>query len=151
MSVAAKICGLSTEAAVTAAVAGGAAFLGFVFYPPSPRAVTTERAARLCAAVPEGIARVGLFVDADDATISAVLAEARIDILQFHGVESPERVAEARARFGRPIMTPPMDAVGRVDRRAVARGGASFRCCRGRRLLWCRELSRRKGSRQDLC
>jgi len=104
MSVAAKICGLSTEAAVTAAVAGGAAFLGFVFYPPSPRAVTAERAARLCAAVPEGIARVGLFVDADDATISAVLAEARIDILQFHGVESPERVAEARARFGRPIM-----------------------------------------------
>ena len=104
MSVAAKICGLSTEAAVTAAVAGGAAFLGFVFYPPSPRAVTAERAARLCAAVPEGIARVGLFVDADDATISAVLAEARIDILQFHGVESPERVAEARASFGRPIM-----------------------------------------------
>ena len=104
MSVAAKICGLSTEATVTAAVAGGAAYLGFVFYPPSPRAVTSEKAARLCAAVPEGVARVGLFVDADDVAIGAVLAEASIDILQFHGGESPERVAEARTRFGRPVM-----------------------------------------------
>jgi phosphoribosylanthranilate isomerase len=104
MSLAAKICGLSTEAAVTAAVAGGAAFLGFVFYPPSPRAVTAERAARLCGTVPEGIGRVGMFVDADDAAIGAVLAEAPIDILQFHGGESVERVAEVRTRFGRPVM-----------------------------------------------
>ena len=99
MSVAAKICGLSTEAAVAAAIAGGAAYLGFVFYPPSPRAVTPARAARLCAAVPSGIARVGLFVDADDDAISAVLAEAPIDILQFHGRESPERVADVKVRF----------------------------------------------------
>src|SRR6516225_1602292 len=104
MSVVAKICGLSTEAAVTAAVAGGATFLGFVFYPPSPRAVTAHRAARLCAAVPAGIARVGLFVDADDDTIDAVLAEAPIDLLQFHGSESPDRVADARLRFARPVM-----------------------------------------------
>src|SRR5271169_5685418 len=104
MSVAAKICGLSTEAAVTTAVAGGAAYLGFVFYPPSPRAVTAGEAARLCAAVPSGIARVGLFVDADDDTIRAVLAEAPIDILQFHGNESPGRVADARLRFARPVM-----------------------------------------------
>jgi len=104
MSVAAKICGLSTEAAVTAAVAGGAAYLGFVFYPPSPRAVTAERAARVCAGVPEGIARVGLFVDADDDTIAAVLAAAPINLLQFHGGESPERVAEAKTRFGRPVI-----------------------------------------------
>jgi phosphoribosylanthranilate isomerase len=104
MSVAAKICGLSTEAAVTAAVAGGAAYLGFVFYRPSPRAVTAQGAARICAAIPAGIGRVGLFVDADDDAISAVLAEAPIDILQFHGGESPERVAEARTRFGRPVI-----------------------------------------------
>src|SRR6516164_11378316 len=91
MTVAAKICGLSTEAAVTAAVAGGAAYLGFVFYSPSPRAVTAGKAARLCAAVPSGVARVGLFVDADDDTIGAVLTEAPIDILQFHGRESPAR------------------------------------------------------------
>ncbi len=104
MSVAAKICGLSTEAAVAAAVAGGAVYLGFVFYPPSPRAVTAARAARLCAAVPAGIARVGLFVDADDDAIGTVLAEAPIDILQFHGDESPNRVAEAKLRFARPVM-----------------------------------------------
>jgi phosphoribosylanthranilate isomerase len=104
MSVAAKICGLSTEAAVSAAVAGGAAYLGFVFYPPSPRAVSAGKAAQLCAAVPAGIPRVGLFVDADDDTIGAVLAEVPIDILQFHGKESPERVTGARLRFERPVM-----------------------------------------------
>ena len=104
MSIAAKICGLSTEAAVTAAVAGGAVYLGFNFYPPSPRAVTAERAARVGAAVPEGIAKVGLFVDAADDAIAAVLAAAPLDILQFHGGESPQRVAEAKARFGRPVI-----------------------------------------------
>jgi phosphoribosylanthranilate isomerase len=104
MSVAAKICGLSTEATITAAVAGGAKYLGFVFYQPSPRAVTAERAARLCAAVPAGVGRVGLFVDADDDAIAAVLAAAPIDLLQFHGGESPERVTDAKTRFGRPVM-----------------------------------------------
>jgi phosphoribosylanthranilate isomerase len=104
MSVAAKICGLSTEEAVTAAVAGGAAYLGFVFYPPSPRAVTAERVALICAAVPVGVTRVGLFVDADDDTITAVLATAPIDLMQFHGGESPERIADAKARFRRPVM-----------------------------------------------
>jgi phosphoribosylanthranilate isomerase len=104
MGVAAKICGLSTEEAVAAAIAGGAAYLGFVFYPPSPRAVTPQHAARLCAGTPAEIARVGLFVDADDETIEAALAVAPLDILQFHGGEPPERVSEARLRFGRPIM-----------------------------------------------
>jgi phosphoribosylanthranilate isomerase len=102
--VAAKICGLSSEPAVAAAVAGGAAYLGFVFYPPSPRAVIPAEAARLCAAVPAGIARVGLFVDAEDAAIAAVLAVVPVDILQFHGGESPERVGEARLKFGRKVM-----------------------------------------------
>ncbi|MGH7114720.1 MAG: phosphoribosylanthranilate isomerase [Stellaceae bacterium] len=102
--VAAKICGLSDQPAVAAAVAGGAAYLGVVFYPPSPRAVTATQAARLCAAVPAGIARVGLFVDAEDEQIAAVLAEVPLDILQFHGSESPQRVAEARLRFGRKVI-----------------------------------------------
>src|SRR6201982_587052 len=104
MSVAAKMCGLSSGEAVKAAVVGGAAYLGFVFYPPSPRAVTPARAARLCAMVPAGISRVGMFVDADDDTIGAVLAETQIDVLQFHGHESPERVAAAKLRFARPVM-----------------------------------------------
>jgi phosphoribosylanthranilate isomerase len=104
MSIVTKICGLSSEQAVAAAVEGGAAYLGFVFYPPSPRAIGPARAAALCAAVPPEIKRVGLFVDADDATIWAVLDQAPIDILQFHGHESPDRVVEAKLRFNRPVM-----------------------------------------------
>jgi phosphoribosylanthranilate isomerase len=104
MTVAAKICGLSSEVAVAAAVDGGAAYLGFVFYPPSPRAVGPARAAALCAAVPSGVQRVGLFVDADDALIRAALDVAPIDILQLHGHETPERVAEIKLRFHRPVM-----------------------------------------------
>jgi phosphoribosylanthranilate isomerase len=119
MSVAAKICGLSTEAAVAAAVAGGASYLGFVFYPPSPRAVAPETAARICAKVPVGITRVGLFVDADADAIAAVLAAAPIDLLQFHGAESPERVADARVRFGRPVMKS-VAIAGPVDVAAAA-------------------------------
>lgn len=104
MGVATKICGLSSTDAVNAAVEGGAAYLGFVFYPPSPRAVTPQRAARLLATVPRGIPRVALFVDAEDETIDEVLAAAHFDLLQFHGREGPERVAEARSRFGRRIV-----------------------------------------------
>jgi phosphoribosylanthranilate isomerase len=104
VGVAAKICGLASEAAVTAAVEGGAAYLGFVFYPPSPRAISADETARLCVQIPEGIARVALFVDADDDTIAAVLDIAPIDMLQFHGSESPQRVAEARSRFGCRVM-----------------------------------------------
>ena len=99
-----KICGLSSAAAVDAAVAGGADYAGFVFYPPSPRAVTPEDAARLCTRLPAAVERVALFVDADDALIAAVLAAAPIDILQFHGRESRQRVAEAKTRFGRRVM-----------------------------------------------
>ncbi len=104
MSVAVKTCGLSTEEAVAAAVAGGAKYLGFVFYPPSPRSVTAERAAELCRAVPKGVAKVGLFVDADDLLLAQVLNRVPLDLLQFHGKESPERVADVKRRFGRPVM-----------------------------------------------
>lgn len=104
MSVAVKICGLSSEAAVAEAVEGGAAYVGFVFYPPSPRAVAPARAAELCRAVPPGVQRVGLFVDAADETIRAVLDAAPIDMLQFHGRETPDRVADAKIRFRRPVI-----------------------------------------------
>jgi phosphoribosylanthranilate isomerase len=105
MSVKAKICGLSSEAAVEAAIDGGAAFVGFVFYPPSPRNVAPERVAALCRLVPaEDVHVCGLFVDADDETIARTLAAAPIDILQFHGSESPERVAQAKRRHKRPVM-----------------------------------------------
>jgi phosphoribosylanthranilate isomerase len=104
LSVAAKICGLSEPATVAAAITGGAAFVGFVFYAPSPRNVAAARVAELCRAVPAGITRVGLFVDADDATIEAVLDVAPLDLLQLHGSESPERVAAVKRRFARPVM-----------------------------------------------
>ncbi|BBK34977.1 N-(5'-phosphoribosyl)anthranilate isomerase [Allostella sp. ATCC 35155] len=104
MAVAVKICGLSRPEAVAAAVAGGAAFVGFVFYPRSPRAVTPDEAGQLAAAVPAGIVRTGLFVDADDEAIAATLAAAPLDLLQLHGDETPERVAAIRAHFGRSVM-----------------------------------------------
>jgi phosphoribosylanthranilate isomerase len=125
MSVAAKICGLSSEVAVAAAVEGCAAYLGFVFYAPSPRAVSPARAAALCAAVPSGVQRVGLFVDAGDEAIRAVLDMAPIDVLQFHGQESPDRVADAKMRFDRPVMkaiavAAPKDVLAAASYEAVA-------------------------------
>jgi phosphoribosylanthranilate isomerase len=104
MSVAVKICGLSTAEGVGVAARHGASYVGFVFYPPSRRNITAELAAALCAVVPQGITRVGLFVDAEDDVIAAVLAKAPLDLLQFHGRESPERVAATKRRFGKPVM-----------------------------------------------
>jgi phosphoribosylanthranilate isomerase len=104
MSVAAKICGLSSPEGVVAAVRGGAAYVGFVFFPPSRRNVTPEIAAALCALAPAGITRVGLFVDAPDEALAAALDKVPLDLLQFHGRESPERVAAVKRRFGKPVM-----------------------------------------------
>jgi len=99
-----KICGLTEPEGLRAAVEGGARWVGFVFFPRSPRFITPENAAPLAASVPRGVDTVGLFVDADDATLAATLAAVRLDLLQLHGRETPERVAEIRARFGVPVM-----------------------------------------------
>lgn len=104
MTVKAKICGLNHPAAVAAAVAGGASHVGFVFYPPSPRSIDPLKAASLAAAVPEGIVKVGLFVDASDEDIARTLAEATLDVLQLHGDETPKRVKDVRRKFGKPVM-----------------------------------------------
>ncbi len=104
MPVKVKICGLNSAAAVAAAVSGRASHLGFVFYPPSPRALQPGGAASLMRAVPKELVKVGLFVDAGDETIEAVLKEASLDMLQLHGDESPRRVKELRRRFGLPVM-----------------------------------------------
>jgi phosphoribosylanthranilate isomerase len=104
MSVAAKICGLTTADAIAAAVAGGARFTGFVFYPPSPRDLTPEQAASLVAGVAPGITRVGVFVDPDDAMLEQVLAKVPLDLLQFHGSETPERLGEIKERYRRKMM-----------------------------------------------
>jgi phosphoribosylanthranilate isomerase len=99
-----KICGLNDAAGFDAAVAAGADLLGFVFHSPSPRAVTPAAAAALSARHPGGPLRVGLFVDAGDAAIEAVLAALPLDLLQLHGAESPARCAALRTRFGLPVM-----------------------------------------------
>jgi phosphoribosylanthranilate isomerase len=99
-----KICGLTDEAAVAAAAAAGAAYIGFVFFPRSPRAVTPGQAAALARAVPVGIAKVGLVVDAGDDALDSLLAAVPLDMLQLHGQETPARVAAVRARYGLPVM-----------------------------------------------
>lgn len=104
MTVQAKICGLSTAKSVAAAAEGGARFVGFMFYPPSPRNVTLEQAAALAARVPAGITRVGVFVDAPDATLAAVIDRVPLDLLQFHGNETPRRVADVKTRFRSSVM-----------------------------------------------
>jgi phosphoribosylanthranilate isomerase len=99
-----KICGLKTEAALDAALDGGADYVGFVFFPPSPRNVTPATA-RLLAAKARGRAKVvALMVDPDDGLIGKVAGSVVPDILQLHGQETPERVAAIRARWGIPVM-----------------------------------------------
>src|SRR5215470_18486601 len=91
-----KICGLKTEAALEAALAGGADYVGLVFFPPSPRHLSPE-AAKPLAARARGRARiVALMVDPDDELLDAVVAAVDPDMLQLHGEETPERVAQVR-------------------------------------------------------
>lgn len=104
MSVQAKICGINSGEAMRASVEGGADFVGLVFYPPSPRSVTAIEASELVRPVPDEIIKVGLFVDIDDATVTAILSEVSLDILQLHGAETPERVTEIRSLTGIPVM-----------------------------------------------
>ena len=104
MMIRVKVCGLSTDDAVDAAVTAGAAFVGFVFFPASPRHVDPARAGALARRVPPSVKKVGVFVDADDATIAAAVTAASLDILQLHGQETPGRARALRAATGRQIM-----------------------------------------------
>ena len=100
-----KIWGLKTEEAVRAAVAGGATHVGFIFFAKSPRHVDVESAARLAAVAKEtGALPVAVTVDADDATLDQIVAVMKPDMLQLHGHETPERVAEVKAKYGLPVM-----------------------------------------------
>lgn len=106
-----KICGLRGADVMQAAVDAGAAYVGLVFFPKSPRHVTLEMAAGIAQQVPPGIAKVALVVNADDAQLDAMIDAVPLDMLQLHGAETPERVAEIRARYGLPVMK----AVGVAD------------------------------------
>jgi phosphoribosylanthranilate isomerase len=106
-----KICGLTTPEQVEAAAAAGAAYVGFVFFPKSPRAVTPAQAAELALVTPVGVAKVALVVNASDAELDEITETVPLDMLQLHGSETPERVAEIRARYGLPVMK----AIGIAD------------------------------------
>lgn len=95
-----KICGITRPQDGQEAARLGADAIGLVFYTPSPRAVTIEQAKAVCDALPPFVSRVGLFVNAEQAEISKVLAEVSLDLLQFHGDEAP---AECEA-YDRPYI-----------------------------------------------
>lgn len=99
-----KICGLNEPKSVRAAIEAGAGFIGFVFYPPSPRYISVELAADLARLIPSNVKIVGLFVDADDETIKRHLASVPLDYLQLHGSESPSRMAEIAAFSNLPLI-----------------------------------------------
>lgn len=103
-SIAVKICGLSTPEMIQVAVAAGASHIGFMFYERSPRNVTIAQAADLRTLLPETVQAVAVLVNPDDALIDDVAARVKPDLLQLHGSETPERVADIKARTGLPVM-----------------------------------------------
>ena len=104
MSVIVKICGLSTPEALDVALEAGADMVGFVFFAPSPRHLTSSGAHALASRVLERAQKVALTVDADDALLDAVVEALQPDMLQLHGTESPARVEAVRRMFGLPVM-----------------------------------------------
>ena len=99
-----KICGLKTEEAVAAALDGGASHVGFIFFPKSPRNIAPEEAAALRAAAKGRALAVAVTVDADDDFLDEIVNRMQPDMIQFHGKETPERVAAVKARYGLPVM-----------------------------------------------
>jgi len=95
-----KICGVTTPEAVQAALKGGASHVGFNFFPPSPRYLSFDAAEALANTVPPHVKIVGIFVDPDDALIDGAVRRAGLSAIQLHGKESPERVAQLKARTG---------------------------------------------------
>ncbi len=99
-----KICGLTAPDHVRAAVEAGARYLGFNFFPKSPRYVSAEQAAELVQSVPVGVAKVALVVNASNEVLDQITETAPFDMLQLHGGESIERVSEIKSRYGLPVM-----------------------------------------------
>jgi phosphoribosylanthranilate isomerase len=104
MSISAKICGISTSEALNAAIAGGADYVGFVFFEKSPRHLEIDRAKELAALARGRVKSVVLTVNATDEALCEIIDEVSPDVLQLHGSETPERVAEIKKLFGRPVI-----------------------------------------------
>lgn len=99
-----KICGLSEPETLQTAIDAGARYVGFVFYPPSPRHVSFDIAWNLARAVPTGVRSVGLFVDPSDEELERVVTGIQLDMIQLHGNESPGRIAEIKSKYAMPVM-----------------------------------------------
>jgi phosphoribosylanthranilate isomerase len=99
-----KICGLSSEESVDAALEAGADFVGFMFFPPSPRNVSLERAVALAARARGKAKIVAVTVDGDDALFRGIAESLKPDLLQLHGKEAPARVSAIRTMTGVPVM-----------------------------------------------
>lgn len=104
MSTLVKICGINSQEALDAALAAGADMVGFVRFPRSPRHLGLEEGRALSVRARGKALRVTLVVDADDTALAEMVDAFDPDLLQLHGSETPERVADIRARFGRPVM-----------------------------------------------
>lgn len=99
-----KICGIRDAATLALATGGGADYVGFNFFPPSPRSIDLFTAAELARQVPDGVSSVAVLVDPDDRELDGLLAHVPVDILQLHGHETPERAARIRERTGCRVM-----------------------------------------------
>ncbi|TJW78801.1 MAG: phosphoribosylanthranilate isomerase, partial [Mesorhizobium sp.] len=99
-----KICGLKTDKALAAALAGGASHVGFIFFAKSPRYIEPAEAGRLREAATGKARAVAVTVDAGDALLDEIVEKMLPDMLQLHGSETPERVAEIKVRYGLPVM-----------------------------------------------
>jgi phosphoribosylanthranilate isomerase len=118
-----KICGLKTEAAVDAALAGGATHIGFIFFDKSPRHIGLDAAARLRERAKGKALAVAVTVDADDAALDAIVAAMSPDMVQLHGKETPARAAEVKKRLGLPVMKAfSISDAGDLERTASYRG-----------------------------
>lgn len=104
MTTAVKICGLSTPESIDVAIDAGADYVGFVFFPPSPRSLSLGKARELAGHLAGRAKLVALLVDADDELVEGVMREVTPDLLQLHGSETTARVAEIKALAGVPVM-----------------------------------------------
>ena len=106
-----KICGLATVDDVHACAQACANYMGLVFFEKSPRNISIPAARELALAAPLGLAKVALVVNPSDAELDAITQTVPLDMIQLHGKETPERVAQVKARYGLPVMK----AVGIAD------------------------------------
>ena len=104
MSIRCKLCGLTTLDDISAAVRADASYIGFVFFLGSPRNLEIQAANLLLEATPKHVTKVGLVVDADNNFLDRLTSSACLDMLQLHGNETYQRVAEVKARYGLSVM-----------------------------------------------